>query len=1011
MKKIILAIILSCVGLGGLYAQSFDHRIEAFPSLVKNNATVTKGTVKILAVMVDFPADKDGATDGNGTFGSIYSQNYGDTIIDPLPHDENYFEEHLQFVKNYFYKVSNGKLNIEYTVLPNVITVSKMMRNYSPPADSNDYTLLADFAKEVWQKADSANPGFDFKDYDLFTIFHAGVGRDVSLPGSINDSKDLPSIYFSYSSLEKIYGSSFSGFPVSNNSFDIKNSLIMPETESREQDTYGGTVLYQLTINGLLAASVGSYLGLPDLYNTQTGLSAIGRFGLMDPQAIFAYNGAFPPEPSAWEKIYLGWATPVTLSPGSYTVDVATNATASPSDTVILKVPISSSEYFLIENRQRDALNNGVTVTYYLNGNKYTQTFSKDQAGFNSSDTDSLKGVITDVDEFDWALPGLIDDTSGYKGGILIWHIDQNVIDTAIADDRINANSIRGVNLMEASGIPEIGYEYTDVLGDQVIGEGSYEDYWYSGNPATLYKNIFSSDTRPNSNSNSGANSLITISDFSSMGDKMSFKIVYGDSIVTPVLAKQIQLAQGNNKFNISSTSGGIYYNIISNSALNIYDVKGNLVNSIPDFSSFKTSSVNYNNDAYTFGVIDSTLNVYGSSSLTSAVTSVNVGDKITAPPVVYNRSGQAPVVLIGTEKGKVLGYVPGNVLNIAPSQDFNSEIAGSSIFKIAVNGTYYSFIGTSGNQYTVSDNNGNTYSGNGSVLDFATTTDSKGNNINIVLTSGNNFSLVSDGKLIREFTKNSLDAISSFSLTDLKRDGNNYILFTDGNRLDAVNLEGAEAVNFPLIDPQSAGFTSTPIAADFYGDQNSEVIAPTNDGRIFAVDGSSGKTVDGFPVSTGAQLSTVPVLYSDSSKIYLAAVNNQGNLEAWRISAANGKIFWSEEDGNSMNEASLGAAQNTNQSNEFFPSARAYNYPNPVYGNVTYIHYYVAKDSKIDIKIFDLAGDFVAELYDNAQGGLEKETPWYVNNIQSGVYLARIQAQSAGGQTESNIIKIAVIK
>jgi M6 family metalloprotease-like protein len=1011
MNKSFFVIIFLCLGLGSLSAQSFNHKIEAFPSSVKSN--LTQGTLRILAVMVNFPVDKDEATDGNGTFGSIYSQNYGNNIIDPLPHDKTYFEEHLLFVKNYFSKVSNGKLDIEYTVLPSIITVSKMMRNYSPPSNSDDFTLLANLSKEVWAKADSANPGFDFKDYDLFVIFHAGVGRDVSLPGSINDSKDLPSIYFNYNSFVKIYGNTFTGFPVSNNSFDIKNSLIMPETESREQSTYGGTVLYQLTINGLLAASVGSYLGLPDLYNTQTGFSAIGRFGLMDPQSIFAYNGAFPPEPSAWEKIYLGWATPVTIQPGNYSVDLTANLVASPSDTVILKVPINSSEYFLIENRQRDALNNGSIITYYVNGNQYTQTFLKDQTGFTSIDTDSLKGVISNVDEFDWALPGLIDDTSSYKGGILIWHIDQNVIDTTLADDRVNANSVRGVNLMEASGVPEIGQQFTDLLGNQVIGEGSYLDYWYSGNQATLYKNIFSDYTRPNSKSNSGANSLITISNFSAIGNKMSFKISYGDSLIKPLFAKQIQLVQGNNKLNVSSSASGINYNVISNSALMVYDKNGNFLKSIYNFSNYKPASISFNNNYFTFGTFDSTLNFYSSNGTTDFNSSLNIGDEITAPPVIYNQTGQPPTLLVGTRKGKVIGYVLGNNFNIAPvlSANFNLSIPNLSIEKITVNGDYYSFIGSSNNQFTVLDNKGNSFSDNGDVLDFASTSDNKGNYINVILTTGNHFKLISSGKLLREFTINSVNNITSFSLADLKQDGNNYILFTNGNRLDAVNLQGAEATNFPFLDPQSIGFISTPLAADISGDQKSEVIAATSDGRIFAVDGSSANIVDGFPISTGSQLASVPVLFNDSSEVFLASINTQNNFEAWKVSSSQGKVFWSEEDGNSFNQASVGAAVSANVINEFFPASKAYNYPNPVYGNVTYIHYYVSQDSKINIKIFDLAGDFVAELNDNAQGGYEKETPWYVNNIQSGVYLARIQAQSNGGITESNIIKIAVIK
>ena len=96
---------------------------------------------------------------------------------------------------------------------------------------------------------------------------------------------------------------------------------------------------------------------------------------------------------------------------------------------------------------------------------------------------------------------------------------------------------------------------------------------------------------------------------------------------------------------------------------------------------------------------------------------------------------------------------------------------------------------------------------------------------------------------------------------------------------------------------------------------------------------------------------------------------------------------------------------------NEFFPINKAYNYPNPVYDGFTFIRYFVTEDSKINIKIFDLAGDFVAELNDNARGGFDNETKWDVGNIQSGVYLARVEANGSSGKTESKVIKIAVVK
>jgi len=47
--------------------------------------------------------------------------------------------------------------------------------------------------------------------------------------------------------------------------------MIIPETESRELETITGKFLFEITINGLLVASVASHLGLPDLFDTETG--------------------------------------------------------------------------------------------------------------------------------------------------------------------------------------------------------------------------------------------------------------------------------------------------------------------------------------------------------------------------------------------------------------------------------------------------------------------------------------------------------------------------------------------------------------------------------------------------------------------------------------------------------------------------------------------------------------------------------------------------------------------
>ena len=989
MSKI-FSLFIIVFGLGSLTAQTFVGKLNA---ALSDSHELYSGndTLKILAVMVNFQEDKDEATFGNGRFGSIYTQNYGLSILDPLPHDRQYFDEHLLFAKNYFEKVSNGKQKISYYVLPDTFSVSKTMRNYSPPSNSNDFSTLADFSKEVWTKAAQLYPDFDFKDYDIFLIFHAGVGRDISLPGSVGDERDLPSIYLSTKTLKDIYGQNFTGFPVSNGSFNITNSMIIPETESRELSGLSGIALVQISINGLLVSSIASYLGLPDLFDTQTGKSAIGRFGLMDGQAIFAYNGLFPPEPSAWEKIFLGWAQPVTVDPGNYNIDLYANLAASGSDTTILKVPISSSEYYLLENRIRDAHNDGARIKYVLGGDTLTKVFPNDTAGFYSYDTDSLKGVVVDVDEFDWAVPG---------NGIVIWHIDDNIINAKIADNQINTDmQHRGVGVVEADGIQDIGKQYTDIFGDVVVGEGTPEDFWYASNPSNFYKNKFGKDTQPSSTTNSGAYSLITISNFSNYADKMSFNVSYGDSIVTPVFSRYMNLQHPENK--LTSFSGN-QFAVLNGTNLFVTDNNGNKIDSVMNFSNYKTSSVSINNINYIIGTINSFLNIYIKDNSAAKLDTVNTGEEITSAPVIVSSSGSYKI-LLGTASGKILEYS----LQDNPQLLNSNAVSNEPVLGIAADNDYYSF-------FTISqliDKDGNSFKFNTSPAsnsqNLALTKDKNGNYIS-VFNLNNSIYLISGGKEISDFPYQ--DTIS-FSLADLKQDGNNYIIVNNGSEIEAKNLNGVNADNFPFRDPLGIGFTGVPLTADFYGSKNSEIIAETKDGRIFAVDGETGKVVDGFPISAGTELNSVPSLFESNGKLAMAAINSENNFSAWVIGAASGTVYWSEENGNNLNNSFLNTAQNTSVINEFFPKDRAYNYPNPVYDNQTFIHYYVSEDSKINIKIFDLAGDYVAELNDNAKGGMDNDTIWKVNDIQSGVYIARIEATGSSGKTETNIIKIAIIK
>jgi WD40 repeat protein len=261
---------------------------------------------------------------------------------------------------------------------------------------------------------------------------------------------------------------------------------------------------------------------------------------------------------------------------------------------------------------------------------------------------------------------------------------------------------------------------------------------------------------------------------------------------------------------------------------------------------------------------------------------------------------------------------------------------------------------------------------------------------------------------LVSEINLNTVGSIADFSIADIKRDGNNYIVFNSDNKIFAVNFYGAVADNFPFTINKGT-FTGQVLSADFDGDGFIDLMSTTDAGLIYCVSGNTGKLIKGFPISSDGNKNYLHTAGSGEG-IDLYSISNKNNLRRWNIKRGT-DIRWSEESGNSLNTFFAQPASIENQISEFFPPARTYNWPNPVYESITYIRSFVAEDSKIKIKIFDLAGDLVNEMEYNASGGTDNEIAWDVSAVQSGVYFARVEVNSKSGKTDSKIIKIAVVK
>ncbi len=529
-------------------ALRLDHRFSPKQGATIRSLSALPDTVRVLALMVDFQEDDDSRTSGTGKFGSIYEYDYGTEILDPLPHDRTYFQQHLQFLENYVRKASGWKTILKAEVLDGVVTMPKKLGDYSFRKGESE-SPVAQFTIDAWTLAGTQFPSARFGEYDMFVIFHAGRGRDIDLTSSYGYDPtplDIPSLSFTIDGYQRLIGASFDGIDMPDGS-RIRNCSVVPTTNIREIPYIDGSRgLLEITINGLLAASFGTYAGLPDLFDTETGKTGIGRFGLMDGEGIFAYGGICPPEPSAWEKQQLGWTFAREAAAGKQNYLLTASDTLSTPD--VLRVPITNREYWLLENRQRDLGGNGQLVTFVSGGQVQQVRFPKDTLGFENSNVQQLKGVIIDVEDFDWALPGgrvIVDDNEiRVNGGILVWHIDENIIEEYLSSNTVNTGrQIKGVDLEQAGGPQDIGLDIETVFGTET-GTGSPLDYWSRDNISPVYKNRFDLYSFPNTRANSGAFTHVKMDNFSSSGPIMTLDIAVGDNSVAPVAGWPVDVAQ-----------------------------------------------------------------------------------------------------------------------------------------------------------------------------------------------------------------------------------------------------------------------------------------------------------------------------------------------------------------------------------------------------------------------------------------------------------------------------------
>ncbi|MGB2770416.1 MAG: FG-GAP-like repeat-containing protein [Candidatus Zixiibacteriota bacterium] len=1015
----------------------------SLPRLSKLTVSPAK-SLKILGIRVEFEEEvpDDPRTTGNGLFDMRSQDDFfaqEGHLIDPSPHHNRYFETHILALHNYWWTVSEGELSLEGEVFPRDDDVAYRlphpMAYYGAPDSSLavKVEMLTRFFQDSFRLADSLSVDddpqiykIDFSQYDCFIIFHAGSDLQSDLGALV----------------EPTPGDLFSGFImlrdtvwVNDGIFPITEGTFLPETRSQDNRISA--------LNGLFAHEFGHQLGLVDLYNSETFLTQVGDFALMDNNAQIVgvdvgyarfVSGVLPVYPCAWSRAYLGFVEPEEVT-GDDTELFASGLLTE--NRQLIKIPISPEEYFLIENRQVDI----------------------DGDHFSGLRVDSTTNVILGPvnlfvrynREYDWLLPG---------SGILIWHVDEGVAYLDYDLDGLNNFwdnqlqldwSRRFLTIVEADGIIDFG-------GNYHAGYGRQEDMFYQGNKISLTPHTF-----PSSESRNGSDTHVWITDISNSGTLMTLDISQGwaqfgfpqkfipetDASSLVSVKGGLQIFASSGRFIHAWGAGGAGLFPYPDS-VQVMEFDSNLV-TMPlaifaeDDSDFVgPPSLGDLDGDDTLEVVAATVDgrVFAwhpydrdSDGRADVVDGfpVDLGDRISVGPIIANfDSVESNLEIFVATTRPPFGSFDHRIIVISDEGALVSFAWYlNSITALTTTGDYrtnFLLMDTGSNSHLCIWNayDGTSlgctecYRGSGPVV--AGDIDRDGNLDAVYRSDAPASGLVaSDLKLGGSgfFTPVDDFLVSGPVLGDIDKDGYLEIIVASSDKIYAYNHNGTLVSNFPVDISYPYGpadlIESSPIMGDIDGDGYPDIIVGTRNRQILAYNWE-GRMVDGFPVPVGGPVTSSPILMNldKDLDIELLAAGDDGFIYAWDLPG--------EYDEDNLPWVMYGYdAGHTNYfpkeklppiiplAGDLLPERMAFNYPNPAESQ-TKIRYFLKEDAEVGIRVYDLSGMLVDEFPGPGVGRTHNELPWDCSRFASGVYLCRVEAKS---DNESQVVffKMAIVK
>jgi len=515
---------------------------------------------RIGVVRVEFQPDENPATTGNGTWGDIPFFTFQDSSTGVIVQDTTidsksklYIQRNLLSVSQYYEAVSLGKVIFEVPDSEDISKIYRLPNEMAEYGKDDDYSLrTSKLAVDAVQAADGE---LDFSKYDVVMVFHAGCGQHTDFDEKSPD--DIFPVSINYVLLREILADgdpSYQGIESNDRNpdgspFQVKFIQVFPETAVQDWEVAGNQGGPLQGLLGVICHELGHFFGLPDLYDTYVGTRpTLGFYTLM---ATGFYNSVsrIPSHPDAWSKVLLGWIEPLVVT--GDVQNVLLKATELPADGLpqVLKVPISSTEYLLIELRLRDQNFNNRFDYHETGGNTFPDVMKDDYRLPDGS-----------LAEFDWSIPnsdapGLpvmsAADSARLGSGVLIWHVDEEVIRENFTRD-LTFNTVNtepqhlGIDLEEADGLQHLLEPFPASLNP---GFGSPFDVFggmVPGVKAAELGNLnlsFGPYTNPNSSSYTGVPSNLEVSGFRSMTVSPGVPVV--DSLVQVDVAFDV-VAEGD---------------------------------------------------------------------------------------------------------------------------------------------------------------------------------------------------------------------------------------------------------------------------------------------------------------------------------------------------------------------------------------------------------------------------------------------------------------------------------